>query len=735
LVCGALVVLSTSQTAAAWPPGVGHAVRTVAVAGRRPPGVLMLDDKPELLRPIKPRSDVEQDRLEALSMFSAARILEEQERYAEALRLYQRALRYDPGAVTVARSIVPLAVRLDRHAEAVRYALKVVQMEDTDPLVLRRLGIYLTEKGEWGQAVAMYEKAVAGRKNAKPTAADVLLQMEMGRLYHLADQYDKAAKCFAQVLQAIAEPKKSGVDEEVKKVLLGEPGPTYQLIGECFLLANRPEDAVKAFEKANEVTPNKGLLNYNLARVEAKTGKPDQALTHVQVYFDAHLSSEGMAPYRLLAEVLEGQKKKGELIGRLEQMHAADPANLPLSYSLAENYREAGQLDKAERLLVDLLKATPTATGYRSLAAIYHKTKRAEPLLGVLGATVAKSGGLETLDEEGQAVVKDAEMTKALIEVAHKRLKADPKSLSYDERLAVALIALDGKQYEVASELFNLAIEARRDQAGEILLSWGLGLLMQERYAEAAKVFQRGLDQKAMPEDEAVLHYYLAGALEMDHQTEPALAAARKAAQLRDDSPRFLSRVGWVLYHANRNEEALKVYEDLLDKYDSDHSTAEVRQLMREARLVLSNLCVVARKLPQAEERLEEVLDEFPDDVSAMNDLGYLWADENKHLTRAHQMIQKAVEAEPDNAAYRDSLGWALYRLGRFAEAVEQLQKAAVVDADPVIFEHLGDACEKLGQPEKAKEAYRRAVTGFQKAHEAEKAKAIETKINQKLNR
>jgi len=704
----------------------------LSVTDRPAPGVLVLEEKPEVLKPIRPRSDSEQDRLEALSLFSAARILEEQEQYAEALRLYQRALRYDPSAVTVARAIVPLAVRLERHAEAVRYALKVVQMEDTDPMVLRRLGIYLTEKGEWEQAVAMYEKALAARKVAKKTAADVLLQMEMGRLYHLADKYDKAADSFAQVLEAIKKPQQYGIDEEVKKVLLGEPGPTYNLFGECFLMANRPKEAIAAFEKAHQLAPNKGLLNYNLARVDAKTDKPDQALARLQAAFDERLSSEGMAPYRLLAEVLGSLKKAEELLPRLEKLRAADEGNVPLAYYLAERYREMGQLDKAKSLLVELVKKTPTATGYRSLVDIYMKTNRPEALLGIMADAVGKTGGVESLGEEGQAVSKDAAVTKALIDTARRKLQADSKEFTHEARLAAALVALGARQFDVAAEFFNLAIQAKAEQAGEVLLSWGLGLLVEEQYAAAAKVFQRAIDEKAMPGDEAVFYYYLAGALEMDRQTDQALAAARKAVELEDESPRFLSRVAWVLYHADRSEEAYKVYEELLKKYDSEHESSDVRQLMREARLVLSNLCVTAEKLPQAEEWLEQVLDEFPDDVSAMNDLGYLWADENKRIQRAYRMIQKAVEAEPDNAAYRDSLGWALYRLGRYAEAVAELEKAATKEADPVIFDHLGDAYHKAGQPDKARQAWRQAVEGLRKAGEAEKAKTIEAKINQK---
>lgn len=722
--CCACVMLAASSLRAE------RTTHAVAVAEHRAPGTLALDEKPELLKPIKPRSDAEQDRLEALSLFSAARLLEEQDRFAEALQLYQRALRYDPTAVTVARAIVPLAVRLDRHAEAVRYALKVVQMADTDPMVLRRLGVYLTERGEWDQAVAMYEKAVAIRKKAKKTGADLLLEMEMARLYHLADKYDKAAASFSLVLEALADPKKYAIDDELKKILLGEPGPTYNLIGECFLLANRPSEAVKAFEKAQELAPNKGLLNYNLARVDAKTGKPDQALMHLQVAFDERLSSEGLAPYRLLAEVLGSLNKKDELVGRLEKLHASDPANVPVGYFLAEQYEAAGQLDKAEPLFRELVKTTPTATGYRKLLSIYRKTKQPERLLDTLGEAAAKAGGLEALGEEGVALSKDAPLTKAMVETARKRLQAN--QLSHQQRLAIALVALEAKQFDLAGEFFQLAVAADKEQAGEVLLTWGLGLLMKEEYTRAAQVFQRAIDAKAMPDDEAVLQYYLAGALEMSHQTGAALAAARKAVTLRDDSPRFLSRVGWVLYHANRNDEAFQVYEDLIKQYDSDHSSAEVRQLMREARLVLSNLSVSANRIPQAQEWLEQVLDEFPDDVSAMNDLGYLWVERNQHLERAMRMIQKAIDAEPKNAAYRDSLGWALYRLGRYEEAVRELEKATGGDPDPVIFEHLGDACAKAKQPDKAQAAWRRAAEGYRKANEADKAKAVEAKISKK---
>ena len=85
---------------------------------------------------------------------------------------------------------------------------------------------------------------------------------------------------------------------------------------------------------------------------------------------------------------------------------------------------------------------------------------------------------------------------------------------------------------------------------------WGVGLLMGDRAAEAAKVFQRGIDEKALPDDNPAFHFYLAGALAMADRTDEALAAARTAAEKKKDSARFRGRAAWVLYIAKRYDEA-----------------------------------------------------------------------------------------------------------------------------------------------------------------------------------
>ncbi|WP_428389636.1 tetratricopeptide repeat protein [Mucisphaera sp.] len=96
-----------------------------------------------------------------------------------------------------------------------------------------------------------------------------------------------------------------------------------------------------------------------------------------------------------------------------------------------------------------------------------------------------------------------------------------------------------------------------------------------------------------------------------------------------------------------------------------------------------------------------------------LNALGYALVLRKEQLDRALGLIERAVQLEPNNGAYLDSLGWAYYKLGRFGQAVAWLERATAQEdgAYPVIYDHLGDAYWRAGQPEEAVGAWRRAQT------------------------
>jgi tetratricopeptide (TPR) repeat protein len=692
---------------------------------------LLLDDKPEPFVPSRVRTEAELDHLEALSLFATGRACQRRGENAAALRYFERALRRDPKSAAVAREIVDLAFSLNRYHEAVRYALKTLDLQEDDPLLLRRLGVYLTEVGDWKQAIKLYERALRARVGPKDNAADILFCMEMGRLYHIVDDYKNAADCFARVLDALGRPKDFDLDDKLQEILLGPAVSTYNLIGECFLEADRPAEALAVFEKSNKAAPNKGLMQYRRASVLAAEGKTEQALAVLETCFAEKSFTQTESPYELLAKLLEKLGKKADLPARLEKLLAADPENVPLGYFLAGVYRQSKQYDKAEPLYRALLRTAPTLGGYRDLIDIYLKTKQTEGLLSALGDIVENASVLEALETDILAIAKDAGLLRDLAAAAKKRLQAGLKKLEYGAAMALGILEMDAQQFDSAGEFFELALLAKPEKAGELLMVWGIGLMVEERFDSAAKVFQRGIDLKALPADNPLCYFYLAGALGAAGRIDEALAAAQKAAAIKPDSLRYQSRVAWVLFRGKHYPEALITYTALVDKFDSDRGNEDTRAAMREARLVISGICVILDQLSAAEEWLEQVLDEFPDDVAASNDLGYLWADQGKRLERSQKMVQWAVKAEPKNAAFLDSLGWVYFRLGRDADALAELQKAAALSSDPLILDHLGDVYAKVGEPQQAADAWLRAFAGFQKDKEEQKAKLVEKKLQQ----
>jgi tetratricopeptide (TPR) repeat protein len=101
-----------------------------------------------------------------------------------------------------------------------------------------------------------------------------------------------------------------------------------------------------------------------------------------------------------------------------------------------------------------------------------------------------------------------------------------------------------------------------------------------------------------------------------------------------------------------------------------------------------------------------------PEQPQVLNYLGYSLVEQDRNLDEALDMIERAVAANPDSGYIVDSLGWVLYRLGRYEEAVDQMERAVELMAvDPVINDHLGDVYWAVGRSREAEFQWRRALS------------------------
>jgi Flp pilus assembly protein TadD len=117
-------------------------------------------------------------------------------------------------------------------------------------------------------------------------------------------------------------------------------------------------------------------------------------------------------------------------------------------------------------------------------------------------------------------------------------------------------------------------------------------------------------------------------------------------------------------------------------------------------------------KLEAAEASYREALRLAPDDLLVVNHLSYLLVEQNKNLTEALQLIQRAVSAQPTNAEFLHTLGWAYFKLDQLEEAERYLSESVQRDKGSALhLEHLGDVYARRGNTHQAHDAWSKALS------------------------
>lgn len=198
---------------------------------------------------------------------------------------------------------------------------------------------------------------------------------------------------------------------------------------------------------------------------------------------------------------------------------------------------------------------------------------------------------------------------------------------------------------------------------------------------------------------------------------------------LAESHPSYFTReaLGRARFFRENWEEALPFYNDLVASLSEEELKANPDPL-RLRGIIFERL----DRWAEAEADFKRALIFNPDDADTLNYLGYTWVDRSENLTEAFELIEKAVELQPESGAITDSLGWAHYKLGRYDEAKTYLEKAVVLTPySATIIDHLGDAYWQLGRKREAAYQWRRAL---EYDPTDEERVAIEMKISSGVN-
>jgi tetratricopeptide (TPR) repeat protein len=667
------------------------------------------EDQPQPFVPLHPRTAQEQDRIDAMRLYAAARSLEDRRRWTDAIDLLEQALQKDPDSVAIPRRLSRLCFALGRTEQAIAFGRKVVEADPQDAETTRLLVTYYRSRGDLDAAEALLRGALASPALDKKSPAALVIRHDLGLLLAGQAQFEEAADALAPLIEALDDRAANGLSPAEQKLILeGNEAETYRKFGVVFLaarrskaavLARRSELAVTAFRRGLVYEPDNAELPRLLAQALVQAGRPAEALEVLEPVLKRH--PQGREDYDALALVLTALNRPDEIIPRLEAAAKADPKDSAVQYALADRYREAGRLTDANRLYKQLLTLQVDPEGFGARSESLRKAKRIEDLLKLFESVLEGPSRHEAVLLQIEAISTDPSSAEEVLAAGLKMLEATPPRLGTHGRDVLVLIATKAKKPEAIIALGRLAV--RQDPSAQSYLELYQALSRNGRYDDAAATIEELLakfpDQK-MPT--------LLGALAISRfqagKNEAALEAAREALKLDPNDLSALQIVGSALSRLGRHEEAIAHYQALLGRF------AGLDEVARLAHSGLSNVYVNMGDLDKAEAELEGLLEKDPDDAGINNDLGYLYADRGKNLEKAEEMIRKAVQEEPNNGAYLDSLGWVLFKRGKAREAVEPLEKAVQeLGSDPTLFDHLGDVYFQLQEFRKAKATWQRA--------------------------
>lgn len=197
-----------------------------------------------------------------------------------------------------------------------------------------------------------------------------------------------------------------------------------------------------------------------------------------------------------------------------------------------------------------------------------------------------------------------------------------------------------------------------------------------------------------------------ASALAALEREDEAIALLRAAMRREPAALEAGAALGNLLASLERHEEAVAVLDEVMARLPETPDRDAWRYYITRAASLLA-----LEEWPRAEADLKLAVEIAPEEPTALNYLGYSWAERGLNLDEAFALIEKAVSLRPSSGAIIDSLGWAHYQLGNYEAAVGHLEQAASLEpADPIITDHLGDVYWRLGRETEARFQWRHVL-------------------------
>lgn len=554
----------------------------------------------------------------------------------------------------------------------------------------------------------------------------------------------------------------------------------HYLRANYYLRTARPQQAVTELRKVVEADPDAAAPRVTLGRVLLGLNRPDEALAELEKA--EQLSPEDPAIPRLIGRVSlqiaaagGGETFAGKAEQAFKRALELDSEEQESLFFLAMLYEQTGRLDEAITAKQRLLELSPSLRDvWLSLAnSLREKGAREEELNALEHAIGLDDGSPELLRRAGETAEFLREFVKAnnyfdrSVDLISEQLLDNPGDPILLLQRANIYLWNTG-QYDRTVEDCNLVIAsndsgvASRAQLIEALIAKASALQLMADYEPAAEIFEQYeeivLGQLTRSFEDMVFSYAQTGRVD---KALNLLQQLGSSGRYPGQSNYFARLRAQILDNGGRQAQAAEILENLIStqptdsqnylllcqfKVNSNEFEAAETVLdrgeasAREQRGFVFMRGVVAERrgdFAGAAEAFRELVEADPKDHLALNYLGYMMADRKINLLQAKELIERALEVQPHNGSYLDSLGWAFFKLGDSVKAEEYLKASMRTQyRSAEVREHLGRLYLALDRQEDALAEFRAALElGLHRLKPTDEVEELIAELERKLSK
>lgn len=542
------------------------------------------------------------------------------------------------------------------------------------------------------------------------------------------------------VLNAQGKPEKT-IDSNYGQ---NQAGYHFSL-GQAYSLEGDSNKAIEEYKLALVFDPNSAVVHTRLAGEYVKRGLLTFAIEQCKIsvsldpkYVDARL---------LLAGLYSSTKLVPEALEQYDAVLKVDPKNSEAYVFKGSLLLDEGRVAESITVLKKLVSQdSDYYLGYYYLGRAYQRAEKSElaissyrKALGVKPNFAQAGLSLGLLLEEKKRIDEAAKVYEELYE----------HSGDLQPVARLAQIYIDKEKYEKALKYLLLLNNADEDNLN-VRVKIGLIYVERKMFDRAIETFKGILDKT--PEAEKV-RFYLGSVYEEVKKYEDAIEQFKKIAPSSSVHVDSVIHVGYLYKLMNRGDEAMSWIDGAIAKNERVPQFQIFKASLLEERTQLGQATKVleaAREKFSKDERLlyylgslydkegkqdlalkvmQEIVELNPENVQALNYIGYTYVTRGIKLGEAETMIRKAMRLKPDDGYIQDSFGYLLLMKGNTHQATLELEKATRLRPDEgVISEHLGDAYLRGNLKQKALQKYSEAAKLYSDPQEKEK---IEKKIHE----